>query len=78
MDELKGKTIILGISGGIAAYKSAELIRLFKKEGAEVWVVMTKSAKEFVSPLTFETLSGNPVYSDMFLDSSIFNLYASY
>src|SRR3972149_5062367 len=66
MDELKGKTIILGISGGIAAYKSAELIRLFKKEGAEVWVVMTKSAKEFVSPLTFETLSGNPVYSDMF------------
>ncbi|OGW08763.1 MAG: phosphopantothenoylcysteine decarboxylase [Nitrospinae bacterium RIFCSPLOWO2_12_39_16] len=77
MDELKGKTIILGISGGIAAYKSAELIRLFKKEGAEVWVVMTKSAKEFVSPLTFETLSGNPVYSDMFLDSSIFNLQSS-
>ena len=77
MDELKGKTIILGISGGIAAYKSAELIRLFKKEGAEVWVVMTKSAKEFVSPLTFETLSGNPVYSDMFLDSSILNIQSS-
>ena len=63
---LNGKTIILGISGGIAAYKAAELTRLFKKEGADVWVVMTKSAKEFVSPLTFETLSGNPVYSDMF------------
>ena len=77
MNELKGKTIILGVCGGIAAYKSAELIRLFKKEGAEVWVVMTKSAKEFVSPLTFETLSGNPVYSDMFLDSSIFNLQSS-
>ena len=77
MDELNGKTIILGVCGGIAAYKAAELARLFKKEGAEVWVVMTKSAKEFVSPLTFETLSGNPVYSDMFLDSSIFNLQSS-
>ncbi len=68
---MKGKTIILGVSGGIAAYKAAELTRLFKKEGADVWVVMTKSAKEFVSPLTFEVLSGNPVYSDMFLKSSI-------
>jgi len=77
MNELKGKTIILGVCGGIAAYKSAELIRLFKKDGAEVWVVMTKSAKEFVSPLTFETLSGNPVYSDMFLDSSILNIQSS-
>ncbi len=74
---LSGKTIILGISGGIAAYKAAELTRLFKKEGADVWVVMTKSAKEFVSPLTFETLSGNPVYSDMFLDSSILNIQSS-
>ena len=63
---LNNKIIILGVSGGIAAYKAAELTRLFKKEGADVRVVMTKSAKEFVSPLTFETLSGNPVYSDMF------------
>jgi phosphopantothenoylcysteine decarboxylase/phosphopantothenate--cysteine ligase len=70
---LNGKTIILGVSGGIAAYKAAELTRLFKKEGAEVWVVMTKGAKEFVFPLTFETLSGNPVFSDMFLNSAFRN-----
>ena len=68
---LNNKIIILGVSGGIAAYKAAELTRLFKKEGADVRVVMTKSAKEFVSPLTFETLSGNPVYSDMFINSAL-------
>jgi len=63
---LKGKTIILGICGGIAAYKAAELTRLLKKDGADVWVVMTRNAKEFILPLTFQTLSGNPVYSEMF------------
>jgi|SRR3989338_4184221 len=70
---LNNKTIILGVCGGIAAYKAAELTRLFKKEGADVWVVMTKSAQEFISPLTFQTLSGNRVYSDMFYKSEIQN-----
>jgi phosphopantothenoylcysteine decarboxylase/phosphopantothenate--cysteine ligase len=59
------KHILLGVSGGIAAYKSAELVRLFKKQGAEVQVVMTKSAMQFVSPLTFQALSGNPVHSEL-------------
>ncbi len=62
----QNKKILLGVTGGIAAYKSAELIRLLRKSGAEVKVVMTKSAKEFMTPLTLETLSGHPVYCDMF------------
>ena len=57
--------ILLGVSGGIAAYKSAELVRLLKKQGAEVRVVMTQSAMQFISPLTFQALSGNPVYSEL-------------
>jgi phosphopantothenoylcysteine decarboxylase/phosphopantothenate--cysteine ligase len=64
---IKGKNIIVGISGGIAAYKSAELVRLLKRAGASVKVAMTKNATEFVSPLTFEALSGNRVIWDMFL-----------
>ena len=59
------KHILLGVSGGIAAYKAAELVRLFKKQGAEVRVVMTQSALEFVSPLTFQALSGNPVHTEL-------------
>ncbi|MDD5462494.1 MAG: bifunctional phosphopantothenoylcysteine decarboxylase/phosphopantothenate--cysteine ligase CoaBC [Methylococcales bacterium] len=59
------KRILLGISGGIAAYKSAELVRLLRKQGAEVRVVMTQSAMEFISPLTFQALSGNPVHSEL-------------
>ena len=59
------KNIVLGVSGGIAAYKSAELVRLLRKQGAEVRVVMTQSAMEFISPLTFQALSGNPVYSEL-------------
>jgi phosphopantothenoylcysteine decarboxylase/phosphopantothenate--cysteine ligase len=59
------KHILLGVSGGIAAYKSAELVRLLRKQGAEVRVVMTQSAKEFISPLTFQALSGNPVHSEL-------------
>ena len=55
----KNKNIVIGVTGGIAAYKSAEIIRLFKKEGAEVRVVMTESAKEFITPLTLQTVSGN-------------------
>ncbi|WP_418604355.1 bifunctional phosphopantothenoylcysteine decarboxylase/phosphopantothenate--cysteine ligase CoaBC [Hwangdonia sp.] len=63
MSILSGKNILLGISGGIAAYKTASLVRLFVKSGANVKVVMTPSAKDFITPLTLSTLSKNPVYS---------------
>lgn len=63
MSVLKGKKILLGITGGIAAYKTASLVRLFIKAGAEVKVVMTASAKEFITPLTLSTLSKNEVFS---------------
>lgn len=63
MMELSNKRILLGVSGSIAAYKSAELVRLLRKQGAEVRVVMTSTATEFVQPLTFQALSGNIVYS---------------
>ena len=64
MSILRGKNILLGISAGIAAYKTASLVRLFVKSGAHVRVVMTPSAKEFVTPLTLSTLSDHPVLSD--------------
>jgi len=63
MSVLSGKKILLGISGGIAAYKTPLIVRLFKSSGAEVKVVMTPSAKEFVTPLTLSTLSNQPVFS---------------
>jgi phosphopantothenoylcysteine decarboxylase / phosphopantothenate---cysteine ligase len=63
---LKGKTIILGVCGGIAAYKAVELLRLYVKAGCDVHVVMTAGAREFVTPLTFQTLSGNAVHTDLF------------
>lgn len=63
---LAGKRITLGVTGGIAAYKAAELVSTLVKVGAEVQVVMTSSACAFVNPLTFETLSGNPVHTQMF------------
>ena len=63
---LKGKHIILGISGGIAAYKSAVLLRLLVKAGAEVQVVMTPAGKEFITPVTLSALSGKPVVSEFF------------
>jgi len=63
---LTGKKILLGITGGISAYKSAYLLRLLTKAGAEVRVLMTDAAKKFVQPLTFATLSKNPVYADFF------------
>lgn len=63
---LKGKTIVLGVCGGIAVYKAVELLRLYVKAGAEVHVVMTRAAQEFVTPLTFQTLSGNPVHTELF------------
>ena len=68
---LHGKEILLGVTGGIAAYKSVLLLRELTKQGANVNVIMTKSATEFVGPLTFQTLSGNPVTTD------IFTLFAS-
>ena len=63
---LKGRKILLGVTGGIAAYKAASIIRLFIKEGAEVKVVMTPVAREFITPLTLATLSKNPVLVDFF------------
>ncbi|HUN66070.1 MAG TPA: bifunctional phosphopantothenoylcysteine decarboxylase/phosphopantothenate--cysteine ligase CoaBC [Bacteroidota bacterium] len=63
---LKKKHILIGVSGGIAAYKTPLLVREFRKAGAEVRVVMTEAAKEFVTPLTLSTLSGNDVISGMF------------
>lgn len=63
---MRGKKIILGITGGIAAYKAAYLIRALVKEGAEVQVVMTSAAKEFITPLTLATLSRKPVISEFF------------
>ena len=63
---LQGKKILIGISGGIAAYKIPELIRSLVKAGAEVRVTTTRHALEFVTPLTLQTLSGHPVYSDVF------------
>ena len=62
---LINKHILLAVSGGIAAYKSAELVRLLRKQGATVRVVMTRSAMQFVSPLTFQALSGHPVHSEL-------------
>jgi phosphopantothenoylcysteine decarboxylase/phosphopantothenate--cysteine ligase len=64
MAVLEGKKVLLGISGGIAAFKTAALVRLFIKAGATVKVVMTPAAKDFVTPLTLSTLSKHPVYSD--------------
>lgn len=63
---LKGKHILLGVTGSIAAYKAALLVRMLVKEGAEVKVVMTKMAKEFISPLTLATLSKNPILVDFY------------
>jgi phosphopantothenoylcysteine decarboxylase/phosphopantothenate--cysteine ligase len=67
--EFKDKHILLGVSGGIAAYKSVELLRLFKKAGARVTVLVTASALKFVGKTTFEVLSENPVLSDLFFDT---------
>ena len=63
MSILSGKNILLGVTGGIAAYKAASLVRLFVKSGANVKVVITPSAKDFITPLTLSTLSKNPVHS---------------
>ena len=69
MMELQNKNILLGVTGGIAAYKAVELLRLLKKAGANVNVIMTDSAQKFVGKTTFEVLSENPVLSDLFFDT---------
>lgn len=65
--KLRGKRIILGISGSIAAYKSVFLLRLLVKEGAEVQIVITPAGKEFITPVTLSALSGKPVISEFWL-----------
>ncbi len=72
MQSLLNKKIVLGISGGIAAYKTPELARLLMQEGASVQVVMTESAQQFVTPVTMQALTGNPVYTSQW-DNSIAN-----
>ncbi len=70
--ELHGKRIVLGVTGGIAAYKAAELVRLLLKQGASVQVAMTEAATHFVTPVTFQALSGKPVFIDQW-DARIAN-----
>ena len=65
MESLVNKNIILGVTGGIAAYKSAEIVRHLKKSGSSVRVVMTASAEEFITPLTMQALSGNRVSTEL-------------
>jgi phosphopantothenoylcysteine decarboxylase/phosphopantothenate--cysteine ligase len=66
IENLKDKTIVLGVCGGIAVYKCVELLRLLQKQGAKIRVLMTRSATEFVAPLTFQALSGEAVFTDLF------------
>ena len=73
MSVLSGKKIVLGISGGIAAYKTASLVRLFIKAGAHVQVIMTPASKDFITPLTLSTLSKNPVYSSFYKEEDSSN-----
>lgn len=71
---LRGKKILVGISGGIAAYKAADVVSRLRKQGATVYVAMTKGATEFIAPLTLRTLSSNPVYVDMFEEPRVWNV----
>ncbi|MBO8168157.1 MAG: bifunctional phosphopantothenoylcysteine decarboxylase/phosphopantothenate--cysteine ligase CoaBC [Thermoanaerobacteraceae bacterium] len=70
---LKDKTIIVGVSGGIAAYKVADLVSRLRKQEARIHVIMTEAAKQFITPITMSTLSGNPVLDDMFSNQGIVN-----
>ena len=63
---MQGKTVVLGVSGGIAAYKAAALASMLTKAGADVHVILTRNATEFIAPLTFETLTGNRAITDTF------------
>lgn len=71
---LEGKNVLLGVTGGIAAYKAANIISILKKYGANVNVIMTKSATEIITPLTLRTLSKNPVVTEMFKDTDCFDV----
>src|SRR5213078_1257341 len=64
--QLEGRTVVVGLSGGIACYKACEVVRLLVRAGATVPVMMTAAAREFVTPLTLQTLSGHPVATDTF------------
>ncbi len=72
--DLTGREIVLGVTGGIAAYKSAEIVSRLRHLGAHVHVIMTRNATEFVSPLTFQTLSANPVVTDTFAAPEYWNV----
>lgn len=70
----KGKKILVGITGGIAAYKAADLVSRLRKQDADVHVVMTRAATEFIAPLTLRTLSNNPVHTEMFAEPKLWNV----
>ena len=74
MTDLTGREVVLGVTGGIAAYKSAEIVSRLRHLGAHVHVIMTKNATEFVAPLTFRTLSANPVVTDTFAAPEYWNV----
>ena len=74
MNELQGKNILIGVTGGIAAYKVVEVVSRLKKLGAEVRVIMTRAATEFVAPRTFQEITKNPVAVEMFTDKINFNV----
>ncbi len=71
---MEGKTVVLGVTGGIAAYKSAEIASRLVKKGVLVHVVMTEAATRFITPLTMRTISGNPVSCDMFQEPTHWNV----
>jgi len=73
-EDLQDKTVLFGVTGGIAAYKAVEVVSALRRRGAEVMVVMTDAASELVSPLTFQTISANPVYTDMFAEPKQWNV----
>lgn len=72
--QMNRQTIVLGVTGGIAAYKAVEVVRRLVANGAEVLVIMTEHATRFVTPLTFQTVSGNPVYTNMFAEPRRWNV----
>ena len=71
---LNGKTVLLCVTGSIAAYRACDLLRDLKAEGADIFCLMTEAATRFVTPLTFHSLSGNPVYSDPFSSQEDWNV----
>ncbi len=71
---LEGKQVVVGVTGGIAAYKAAEVVSRLRQLGAEVHVIMTRAATQLVGPLTFQTLSGNPVLTDLFAEPKRWNV----